>query len=196
MGRNWEMLKEKFVCGKMTLAELSEQNGVPYSVVRKHASKEKWNEQREAFRQQVSEKARNAAAKRRGKREADVLLQIEEICEELINVIKAALEDENQLYRHILSIKNGEQDERVLKILNTKTARELVDTVSVLQSMVARHGNILDKRASEEIKIKKQRLLLDKEKAGLSDNNDSETGIALMPDLDETCENVFTLPTI
>lgn len=192
---DWMQVREKYVSGRMSLQELAESEGLKYIQVRKRASAEDWTGQREAFRERVAEQARKTAIRRRGKREAEVLQQVEDAAEELVARITAALEDDKLLYRHLV-MAHGSTEERVYNVLNAKNGRELVGMMTELAALIAGHGNILDKRTKDEISLKKQRLKLDREKAGLDGGGDGETGIGLMPPVEEQEGERVELPEV
>ncbi len=197
MRRDWKALREKYVQGRMTMQELAEAEKVPYRTITTRASKEGWTELREAFREAVAQKAREKAVKRRGRREAEALAALEETNEQLLDEIRKALEDEDQLYRHLVSLGKDGAEEQTLHMLNTVNLRNLVESLSTIQTMIAAHGNILDKRTVEELKLKKQRLKLDKQKSGLEDRDDGETGVAYISQVEEKGEGEsLTLPEV
>lgn len=195
--RDWKALREKFVQGRMTLRELAEAEKMSYGTLCNRASEEKWLDEREAFREAIAQKARQKAINRRGRREAEALAALEETNEQLLDEIRKALEDEDQLYRHLVSLGKDGAEEQTLHMLNTVNLRNLVESLSTIQTMIAAHGNILDKRTMEELKLKKQRLKLDKQKSGLEDRNDGETGVAYIAPVEETGEGEsLTLPEV
>lgn len=196
MRRDWKALREKYVQGRMTMQELAEAEKVPFRTITTRASREGWTELRETFREAVAQKAREKAVKRRGRREAEALARLEETSELLLDEIGKALEDEEQLHLHLVSVGKGEQEEMALRQLNTANLRNLVESLGRLQEMIANHGNILDKRTAEELKLKKKRLALDTEKAGLDERADDETGMLMMPEKETAEPEQVTLEEI
>ena len=69
--------------------------------------------------------------------------------------------------------------------MDTRAAKDFTDILAELRTVLAGMGGVLDKRTAEDLRLKKARLKLDREKAGLSGTGaEEETGIAIVPELD------------
>ena len=186
MRQDWETIKAAYVQGDKTLRELAEERGIPYSTLSRQAAKGGWLEEKEAERRKLAEALKARATSKRVKREALALERVETQAEKMLGEIETALNDRSQLYRHILYVSKGKQSEKVLAKMDTKAAKDFVDILCALKGMLDDMGGILGKRQTEEIRLKKARLKLDREKAGLNGTGmEDETGVLVVPALDE-----------
>ncbi len=186
MRQDWETIKAAYVQGDKTLRELAEERGIPYSTLSRQAAKGGWLEEKEAERRKLAEALKARATSKRAKREALALERVETQMEKLLAEVEKALADPRQLYRHILYVGKGKQDELELGKMDTRAAKDFTDILAQLRETLAGMGGVLDKRTAEELRLKKARLKLDREKAGLNGTGmEDETGVLVVPALDE-----------
>ena len=94
---DWNELRVRYVSGSMSLRKLAEENGASYSQVTKHASAEKWREQRKLFGKNAADNA-IASAQARAQANFEKALQT---AEGLLQVSVEALEDQDQFRRYL-----------------------------------------------------------------------------------------------
>lgn len=186
MRHDWARIRGEYITGKESLRALAERCGVSLSQIALRSAREGWQEQRDEERERVRRMAMTKSRARRVKREAAALEQVEGQIEHIIGEIGRALDDEEQLHRHIIYIGKGEQAEKVLAKLDTKAARDYVAMLHELKAMLDEYGGSLGKREAEELKLKKARLKLDTKRAGLAGGaDDGETGVILLPPVED-----------
>jgi len=187
--KDWAAIRAEYVTGKISLRQLAEKHKVSLSNLSIHAAREDWVEERDREREKMNRSVQARTREKRIKREAAALERITGEAEQIIEQIDRALQDPEQLYRHILYTAKGIQGETVLGKLDTKAARDYVSMLLDLKAMMEGMGGIMDRKTMEELKLKKARLNLDKQKAGLNQEAEGETGIALLPAVEETAES-------
>lgn len=197
MRHDWATIRNEYVMGGSSLRELAQKYNVSPSNMFTHAARDGWVEEREQNGSKMAARARERAQARKVRREADALLKVEDQIDRLIAEIEKALADETQLYRHVIYVGKGKQGERTLKKLDTKAARDYVAMLAELKSMLDSMGGVLDKRVTEDLKLKRARLRLDKQKFGLlGESADAETGVAIVPEVSRDETPTLTLPAI
>ena len=117
--------------------------------------------------------------------------EIDALAAEILQQINKALRDKDFFYRHLL-MREGEQTDCVLRMMNTKTLRDVVSVLADLRGIISH--DVLDKKAVEDLKIKKARLRLDQDKAGGGVESDTDTGIAYIAPLDDGKSDSVELP--
>lgn len=187
MRHDWERIKAEYVTGTETLRDLAQRHGIAKSSIFKRASEEGWVEAKEAERERIRESVTAKAREKRIKREAAALDRVETQIEKLLAEIEKALDDPLQLYRHILYIDRGIQGESELGKMDTKAARDIMSILADMKASLEGMGGILDKRTAEELRLKKARLKLDKQKFGLDGKvEDDSTGVVILPAVDDS----------
>ena len=185
MRHDWDRIRAEYISGSESLRSLAAKHKVSLSSLGTRAAREDWAEARDTERKRVRGMAMARSRERRVKREAAALERVEGQIERIIGEIERALEDGEQLYRHIIYVGKGKQDEQVLAKLDTKAARDYVAMLHELKEMLDEYNGTIQKREREELKLKKARLKLDTQKAGLQGSVDEgETGVIMMPPLD------------
>lgn len=90
------------------------------------------------------------------------------------------MDDEDQLYRHVLYVAKGQQGERVLDKMDTKSAKDMVETLRTLVEVIRDVKESPGKLDAERLKLQKERLRLDREKAAVGQAETDETGVAML----------------
>lgn len=181
MRNDWDRIRGEYISGTDSLRALAAKHGISLSLIGGRAAREDWAELREQERKRVRGMALSRSREKRVKREAAALERVEGQIEWIIGEIERALEDPEQLYRHIIYVGKGKQDEETLQKMDTKAARDYVAMLHELKTMLDEYADTLGKREREELRLKKARLKLDTQKAGLNQMDDDNTGIVLLP---------------
>ena len=118
-------------------------------------------------------------------------MRVDELAERLLLELEAALDDEDQLYRHVLYVAKGTQGEKLLQKIDTKAARDMTETMRTLLEVLRDVKEVPGKLDAERLKLQKERLKLDREKAALGQVSEDHTGVAyLSPVLPEGQDDV------
>jgi citrate lyase beta subunit len=110
--------------------------------------------------------------------------------DKLIDAVSTAVSDKDQFFRYTIQSRGNGTEDRILRVINGRNladvAKSLVDIVNVARSI----DGIIDAATLAKLEIERERLELEKRKAGLSDDGEIESGIALMPEVDESLLNL------
>ena len=177
---DWKKIESDYMANRLTYREIAEKYGVSLSSVARHGRKNGWPEKREQFADRVNTRARSKAEYKKAARRAEALMRLDELAERLLMEMEVAMDDEDQLYRHVLYVSKGQQDERVLDKLDTRSARDMVETLRTLLEVIRDVKESPGKLDAERLKLQKERLRLDREKAAMGQAEEDETGVAML----------------
>lgn len=161
----------EYITGKTTYAQIAEKYGVSLTWIGKIAKRDKWQEQKAAYRKTVTEKAVAKLADRG----AAQLAKLADAADGFNAVLEKMGKDGSQFNRWITQ--NGEVilDKTDTRALKAATA-SLVDMLKVTRDLYGM-PNKLDERAD---KREERRLRLAEQNAG---PEDSQVGVVLMPQI-------------
>lgn len=186
---DWKKIESDYMANRLTYREIAEKYGVSLSSVARHGRKNGWPEKREQFADRVNTRARSKAEYKKAARRAEALMRLDELAERLLMELEVAMDDEDQLYRHVLYVSKGQQDERVLDKLDTRSARDMVETLRTLVEVIRDVKESPGKLDAERLKLQKERLRLDREKAAMGQAEEEETGVAMLAPVAEDADS-------
>ena len=184
---DWEAVKTEYVTKKVSYRQLSEKYGVAIGNISKQAIREHWREQREQFVHKAFKKAEEIAADN----EANRLAKLIEATNRSIDFAMNALNDEQQFNRYIISEGIGagatQTEERIYAKVDTKALKDLTSVIKDLTGLMRDFYNIPTAAQAEARRIAAERLEIERRKADalVSDEDDDETGVVLIPEVDE-----------
>lgn len=123
MGHNWTKIRNEYINGMGSYADLSEKYGVSYSTLSKRAADEKWTETKERQLQVIREEMERESAKKIVESESEVAAIMSRIRLKLTQKIEQAvdrLEDADtselrklvQSYKDMSEVQNGTEAEK------------------------------------------------------------------------------------
>ncbi len=175
MRRDWEKIETDYMAGKMTYAEIAEKYGIPVASVERQGTKRGWVKKRKEFAEKVQTKARNRTAEKKASREAELYGRVVKLAEQLVEVLEGSLQDEKQLYRHLIGMGAGVQKEKVLKKMDTAAAKDYASMLISIGKMMADYSGMLTKKDAETLRMAKEKLKLEKQKAEAEQKTENET---------------------
>jgi len=90
--KNWTKIRNEYVNGYMSYADLAKKHKVGFSVIKTRAAKEKWYELRKKQRAEIVQITDKKTADRISDREADRLVRMQAVTEKLIDKIEQLTE--------------------------------------------------------------------------------------------------------
>lgn len=194
--RNWEELRQEFILGEYkNLREFADKMNIKYnSDLRKHASG--WRTDRQTVERQTTDKIVTQTINKTAKRISDQISLSKarqyEIATKLLEAAAKILEDDEQFFRHIVKIRTGygpgEFDEKIItekaEAANTKALTNVAQAVKIAIDAQDSSMEYINAAVQEKLKIERDRLEMDRIKAGLNDNEDNETGVVILPEVD------------
>lgn len=153
---DWNELRVRYITGSMNLKQLADEAGISYSQVSKHASQERWREQRKQFGKNA---ANDALASARARAQADIERAME-TTSGLLKVAADALKDKDQFRRYLVVRTDGsggsETTEEVFRKVDTKAIKELTEAVDKLTAML----RVFYDEPTEEEKLQRESIKL------------------------------------
>lgn len=178
---DWEAIKAAYAVGSDSLSEIAERFGVAQTAVSKHSSADGWVDARKTYRAKLAKAAMGEAE---GK-DAAILTSLLGSIEKLTHQIAKALDDPDQLHRHLVQVGSGdggfETIEKRFDKLDWVGARAVAQTLKDLTAVARDLLGIRSRQQAEEFAIVTQRLELERAKAALGEQTDEGTGVILLP---------------
>ena len=133
---NWTRIETQYVSGEKTLRELAKEKRVSYSTLSKKASEGGWAAKREKYRAEVASEEL-ARAQERGRARLRAILEADE---KMMDAAVAAIADEEQFRRWIVSEGTGEgcseTSEKTFAKIDTKAMKDMVFVMRELTGML------------------------------------------------------------
>ena len=178
---DWEAIKAAYAVGGDSLREIAERYGIALAQVQKHSAADGWSEARKAYRLKVAKAAMGEAE---GK-DAAILTSLLSSIDKLTRQIARALDDPDQLHRHLVQEGDGAGGfttvERRFDKLDWVGARAASQTLKDLAAVARDLLGIRSRQQAEEFAIVTQRLELERAKAALGEQTSEGTGVILLP---------------
>ena len=173
---NWEKIKTEYITGDISQRKLAAKYGVSCSTLCKTAQAEKWTAEREEYRQKTVRKAIQKTSEKQAENIKDILLT----AAKMATTIDDAMKDPEQFRRYIVTEGLGEGfTETSEKIFDRVDFRALKDAAAALQTVAKIQKEILamDRIVDQE---KRERLDIDRSKANVVDDEQTETGVVVL----------------
>lgn len=178
---DWEAIKAAYAVGGDSLREIAERYGIALAQVQKHSAADGWIEARKIYRAKLAKAAMGEAE---GK-DAAILTSLLGSIDKLTRQIARALEDPDQLHRHLVQEGSGdggfETVEKRFDKLDWLGARAAAQTLKDLTAVARDLLGIRSRQQAEEFAIVTQRLELERAKAALGEQTTEGTGVILLP---------------
>ena len=180
---DWDRIRNDYITGNDTPKECARRHGVNYRTLGNHLFKEKWNDQRAAYRGAVTDKAVETAKNCTAYRVASELMGLSYVVDALERETRKALEDGEQLHRYLVQSTTRHKDgttETAYKDItsdkvDTRALRDLTDSVKTLEALKRslhgletaqeRHRKQIEK---ERLELERERLQIEKERLELT----------------------------
>jgi len=180
---DWGAIRNDYITGNESPKECARRHGVNYRTLGNHLYRERWNDQRAAYRGAVTEKAVETAKNCTAYRVASELVGLSYVVDALERETRKALEDGDQLHRYLVQSTTRHKDgttETAYKDItsdkvDTRALRDLTDSVKTLEALKRslhgletaqeRHRKQIE---TERLALERERLQLEKERLELT----------------------------
>lgn len=180
-GVDWEAIKAAYAVGNDSLTDIAARYGIAQTAVSAHSSADGWVAARKAYRLKVAKAAMGEAE---GK-DAAILTSLLSSIDKLTRQIARALDDPDQLHRHLVQEGDGTGGfttvERLYDKLDWVGARAASQTLKDLTAVARDLLGIRSRQQAEDFAIVTQRLELERAKAALGEQTTEGTGVILLP---------------
>ncbi|MBP3649194.1 MAG: hypothetical protein J6K73_05380 [Clostridia bacterium] len=184
MAHDWGKIETDYMVNDLSYRQIAEKYSISESTVARHGKKNDWPEKRQQFASKVHTRALQKIASRRAGKEAKALSRVEELAERLVEKLEEAMQDEKQLYRHILTTSSRAQAEKVLDKMDTKAVRDIAATMQTLTDTLRTIGGLMTARDEFAVEIEAAKLELEREKIAKGAEDDGESGVVILGGLD------------
>lgn len=169
---NWDRIRSDYVTGNESPKECAHRHGVNYRTLGNHLFREKWNEQRAAYRGEVVDKAINTAKNCTAYRVASELTVLSHVVDALERELIKALEDGEQLHRYLVQTttrkKDGTTETAYRDItsdkVDTRALRDLTDVAKTLEALKRSMYGLETAQEMHRKQIETERLALERER--------------------------------
>lgn len=180
---NWDSIRNDYITGNESPKECARSHGVNYRTLGNHLYRERWNDQRDAYRGAVADKAIETAKNCTAYRVASELIGLSGVVDALERETRKALEDGEQLHRYLVQTTSRHKDgttETAYKDItsdkvDTRALRDLTDSVKTLEALKrSLHGlETVQERnrkqiENERLALERERLAIEKERLELT----------------------------
>ena len=180
-GVDWEAIKAAYAVGNDSLSDIAARYGIAQTAVSAHSSADGWVAARKAYRLKVAKAAMGEAE---GK-DAAILTSLLSSIDKLTRQIARALDDPDQLHRHLVQEGDGAGGfttvERLYDKLDWVGARAASQTLKDLTAVARDLLGIRSRQQAEDFAIVTQRLELERAKAALGEQTTEGTGVIMLP---------------
>lgn len=188
METNWDEIKIDYIANNLSLRKLAEKYGLSKDAINKHSKKENWLRERQKLKTATQTKLRQKLSTRRATKIAKELIAAEEAAAELIETAKEILGDKKQFYRHLVKIREGDKygfeerlEDKEYEIADTKRFKDLAAGLEIAARLSRTLKGIIDEPVKQKLDIERERLEIERTKAGLSGDDKEETGVVEIP---------------
>lgn len=172
---DWDAIRKDYITGNDTPKECAQLHGVNYRTLGNHLYRERWNDQRAAYRGAVTDKAVETAKNCTAYRVASDLVGLSGVVDALERETRKALEDGEQLHRYLVQSTTRHKDgttETLYKDItsdkvDTRALRDMTDSVKTLEALKRSLYGLETAQESHRKQIETERLALERERLQL-----------------------------
>lgn len=169
---DWGAIRNDYITGNDTPKECARRHGVNYRTLGNHLYRERWNDQRAAYRGAVTDKAIETAKNCTAYRVASELIGLSGVVDALERETRKALEDGEQLHRYLVQSTTRHKDgttETAYKDItsdkvDTRALRDLTDSVKTLEALKRSLHGLETAQERHRKQIETERLALERER--------------------------------
>lgn len=169
---DWGAIRNDYITGNESPKECARRHGVNYRTLGNHLYRERWNDQRAAYRGAVTEKAVETAKNCTAYRVASELVGLSYVVDALERETRKALEDGDQLHRYLVQSTTRHKDgttETAYKDItsdkvDTRALRDLTDSVKTLEALKRSLHGLETAQERHRKQIEAERLALERER--------------------------------
>ena len=176
----WGRIRHAYICGSMSQKELAKKWHISESRISVVAKKEEWVKQRKEYRG----KAGALALSRACVREAEKLDKVRQAADDLGQMLAEAMTDAEQLHLHTAVVRDVSGAEHIeeqrLDAINHQALRavaaslnDLTKALKTLYGLRTEEEIKAERLANERLAIEREKLALEKAKAGAEDGGNS-----------------------
>lgn len=190
---NWELVRDDYVRSDKNLLQISNEHKLPQATVYWHSKQEGWVELRKAWKSQVSAQASEQIMASQVDQHIRIYEATRKTADLLVEQLMRAATDQDGLYRHVVQMeeetvegmgrdairtKSKWAESKTLEAINGRNASDLARALKDLAMMSRTLDGIMDAAQRAKIDLERDKLSLDRRRAGMDDDAEQESGIA------------------
>lgn len=194
----WGKIRAEYVTSpqRISYRDLAEKWGVSFATLSRRARAEHWFRRRKEHEKKTYEKTLQKAAEKQAEKMSAELIAAEKASAEIINIALGILTDPGQFQRHLVKLRHGygegayteELAEEERTVADARRLKDIATALETATKLSRTLKGILDEPVRQKLDIEREKLEIDRTKAGLGDEDEEETGIVVLPDLAEVDE--------
>lgn len=193
---DWIAIKNEYITTDTTYQELADKYGVSFSSIEKKARKEGWRLDRNATCEKVEREVRKKTVAKVANKTVKKIDLVADSTEKILKIINKTLGDAEQFNKHMVKLRQGygpgEFDENIevkeTGVIDAKRLNDLMSALDKAAKLKRLIENILDEPDRQKLDIEREKLALDKAKANVGLDDDDETGVVILPEIDYSLE--------
>lgn len=199
---NWEELKQDFILGDYkNLKEFADKNNLNYTSGTFKKATTGWQKLKKSNKQNKSKKVIEKVTEKIANKEARNIVKKIDLASDsttkILKIINDALDDSTQFNKHMVKLRQGygpgEFSEDIeVRQTDVIDARRLYDLMAALEKAAKLKriiDNIIDAPEKERLQLEREKLEFEKAKANLGLDEDDETGVVVLPEIDYSLQN-------
>jgi Mg2+ and Co2+ transporter CorA len=164
--------------------------------------RENWSAEKSTLHSKITTTTQQKLVVKVASKTAKKIDLVDDSLDKLLKVINKTLSDAEQFNRHLVQMKSKSGsmaegieesawvEEQQFQVVDTKRLNDLASTLDKTVKLKRLVSNVIDAATLQKLEIDKERLQVEKSKAKLpgEDDEDNETGVVLLPEIDDSLD--------
>ena len=177
---DWSKARKEYVTTRVGQQIIANKYGVSLITVQRRACKEHWTEQRQDYRNSVTDKAIRKSANK----EAALLAKEFDTASALSDVLNKAVKSVDQFNKYIVSDMVGDGVSQTYEArfdkIDMKALKDAAQAVKIIEQIKRSIKGIMTEEQKQQLKMAREKLDLERAKSMIGDDDDNETGVIVL----------------
>ena len=177
---DWSKARKEYVTTRVGQQTIANKYGVSLTTVQRRACKEHWTEQRQDYRNSVTDKAIRKSANK----EAALLAKEFDTASALSDVLNKAVKSVDQFNKYIVSDMVGDGVSQTYEArfdkIDMKALKDAAQAVKIIEQIKRSIKGIMTEEQKQQLKMAREKLDLERAKSMIGDDDDNETGVIVL----------------
>lgn len=203
--RDWIKIRTEYETTAISTRKLAAKYNVPVSTLQLHCCKEKWTKHKIDFVADVNAKLRQRVATRKINAIAKSLDPALEATDLINQLVLDTLKDTQQFTRHLvqkrekgmaasedgdgISTERWWVEEEQFNVVDARRLKDLTSALKISKELQRLLQGMVSPADEQKLKIERERLELEKTRAGINDGEDDDTGVVILPEVNIEVDN-------
>ncbi|MBR3740388.1 MAG: hypothetical protein IKN04_07985 [Clostridia bacterium] len=165
MKHDWLKIKTYYMRGGASLCQTALKYGIPESTLYARACREKWVAERQESGKKALARAQARAQESKARQIETDLERVYELLGAVLGRLEAAAADKYQFQRWLVNVGPGKQEEKVLKKVDTKQVRELLDCADAIRAIIKPPEEEIEKQEPVKLTLEVEKVHGDQDQA-------------------------------